>query len=93
MGNIPLCVCIYMRVCICVCIYVYTHTHREAYIHTDFLGGSMVNNPPTNAGDVGLIPGSGISAEGNGNQLQYSCHGQRSLVGSRPWGHKELDMI
>jgi len=65
----------------------------EAYIHTDFLGGSMVNNPPTNAGDVGLIPGSGISAEGNGNQLQYSCHGQRSLVGSGPWGHKELDMI
>ena len=65
-----------MHVCICVCIYVYTHTHREAYIHIDFLGGSVVNNPPTNAGDVGLIPGSGISAgEGNGNQLQYSCLG------------------
>ena len=33
--------------------------------------------------------------EGNGNLLQYSClgksHGQRSLVGYRPWGHKELD--
>ena len=34
-------------------------------------------NPPANtgeAGDVGLIPGSGISpGEGNGNRLQYSC--------------------
>ena len=29
-----------------------------------------------NAGDAGLIPGSGRSArEGNGNQLQYSCLG------------------
>ena len=30
-----------------------------------------------------------------GNTLQYSClenpHGQRSLVGSSPWGRKELD--
>ena len=30
--------------------------------------------PPWNAGDVGLIPGSGRSPEGgNGNPLQYSC--------------------
>ena len=29
---------------------------------------------PVNAGDTGLIPGSGISpGEGNGNPLQYSC--------------------
>ena len=31
----------------------------------------------------------------NGNPLQYSClensHGQRSLVGYSPWGHKESD--
>ena len=34
----------------------------------------MVKNPPANAGDVGLIPGSGRSpGEGNGNPLQYSC--------------------
>ena len=34
----------------------------------------MVKNPPANAGDVGLIPGSGRSPrEGNGNRLQYSC--------------------
>ena len=34
----------------------------------------MVKNPPANAGDAGLIPGSGRSPEGgNGNPLQYSC--------------------
>ena len=36
----------------------------------------MVKNPPTNAGDVGLIPGLGISSgEGNGNLLLFSCLG------------------
>ena len=39
-----------------------------------FYGGSEVENPPANAGDRGLIPGSGGSpGEGNGNPLQYSC--------------------
>ena len=34
----------------------------------------MVKNLPANAGDTGLIPGSGISSgEGNDNPLQYSC--------------------
>ena len=38
-----------------------------------FLGGSVVKNPPANAGDVGSIPGSGRSpGGGNGNLLQYS---------------------
>ena len=37
-------------------------------------GGSVVKNPPTNAGDLGSIPGSGRSpAEENGNPLRYSC--------------------
>ena len=36
----------------------------------------MVKNPPINAGDAGLIPGSGGDpGEGNGNSLQYSCLG------------------
>ena len=43
---------------------------------TGFLGGAVVKNLPANAGDVGLIPGSGRSpAEANGNLLQYSCPG------------------
>ena len=36
--------------------------------------GSVVKNPPGNAGDAGLIPGWGrCPGEGNGNPLQYSC--------------------
>ena len=41
-----------------------------------FPDGSMIKNPPANAGDMGSIPGSGRSpGEGNGNPLQYSCLG------------------
>ena len=36
----------------------------------------MVKNLPANAGDAGLIPGSGRpSGGGNGNPLQFSCPG------------------
>ena len=42
-----------------------------------FPGGAMVKNLPVKAGDAGdsgLIPGSGRSPGGrNGNPLQYSC--------------------
>ena len=42
-----------------------------------FPGGSVVKNPPANAGgtgDTGSIPGSGRSpGGGNGNPVQYSC--------------------
>ena len=49
------------------------------------------------AGDADLIPGLGrYPGVGNGNPFPYSClenpHGQRSLVGCSPWGHKESDM-
>ena len=39
-----------------------------------FPGGSGGKASACNAGDMGLIPGSGRSpGEGNGNPLQYSC--------------------
>ena len=39
----------------------------------DFPSGSDGKAPSYNAGDLGLIPGSGRSpGEGNGNPLQYS---------------------
>ena len=42
-----------------------------------FPDGTMIKNPPANAGDTkdsGFIPESGISpGGGNGNPLQYSC--------------------
>ena len=38
----------------------------------DFPRGSVVKNPPADAEDVGLMPGSGrFPGEGNGNPLQY----------------------
>ena len=50
-------------------------------LHKDFSSmgfpdGSVVKNPPANAGDVGLIPRLGGSPrEGNGNPFQYSYLG------------------
>ena len=39
-----------------------------------FPGRSVSKESPDNAGDPGLIPGSGKPpGEGNGNLLQYSC--------------------
>ena len=58
-----------------------------------FPGGSDSKESAYNAGDLSLIPGLGkFPGEGNGYSLQYSClgkfHGQRSLVGYSPCGHR-----
>ena len=43
-------------------------------VYKGFSGGSVVKNPPANAGDLGSIPGLGRSpGEGNGSPLQYPC--------------------
>ena len=42
----------------------------------------MIKNPPAYAGDVGSIPGSGRGSE--------KPHGQRSLAGYSPRGHKRV---
>ena len=62
-----------------------------------FPGGSDGKESICNARDLDSILGSGRSpGEGNGNPLQYSCpespHGQRSLAGYSPWGHKDSDI-
>ena len=61
-------------------------------------GGSVIKNLPVNAGDSGLIPGSGRSpGEGNGDPLQYICLGNPMDRGA--WCTtvhgvtKDLDMI
>ena len=60
----------------------------DIYVHTLGLpGNSNGIESACNAGDLGLIPGSGKSpGEGNGNSIQCSFlpgefHGQRSMVG------------
>ena len=62
-----------------------------------FPGGSVVKKPPANAGDTGLIPGLGRPPRGGHGDpilsfLPGKSHGERSLAGSSPWGHKEQDM-
>ena len=50
----------------------------------NFPGGSVVKNPPANAGDSGSVPGMGrFPGEGNGNLLQYACLG--NPMGRRAW--------
>ena len=54
---------------------------RDSAIHIlvsiltqSFPGGSVVKNPPANAGDLGLIPGSGrVPGEGSSHSSKYSC--------------------
>ena len=66
------------------------------YIFKDLPGGSDGKESACNAGDLGFIPELRRSPEGgHGNPLQYpfleNPHGQRSLEGCNPWGHKESD--
>ena len=62
-----------------------------------FPGGSVVKNPPANAGDVGSLPGSGrFPGGGNGNPLQCTC--LENPMDRGAWlaivhrGSQELDM-
>ena len=44
------------------------------YPSLGFPGGTLVKNPPANAGDMGSIPGLEKSpGVGKGNPFQYSC--------------------
>ena len=59
-----------------------------------FSGGSVVNNPPVNAGDTSLIPGLEDPLEkvmATPVFLPGESHGRRSLVGYSPHDRKESD--
>ena len=65
-------------------------------LHSIFPGGSNGKESAYNAGDLGLIPGSGRSpGEGKGNPLHYSClenpidedPGRLESMGSQRVGH------
>ena len=79
--------CRHIYVCVCI------------YIHKGFPGGMVVNNhPPANAGDtVRFLSGEDPLEKGIWHPtpvfLSGESHGQRSLVGYSPWGHKELGTI
>ena len=63
-----------------------------------FPGGSDGKESANNDGDLVSIPESGRSpGEGTGNPtpvfLPGESHGQRSLAGYSPWGHKESTQL
>ena len=48
-----------------------------------FPGGSVVKNPPANAGDAGSVPGlRRYPGKRNDNSLQYSCLGNPMVRGT-----------
>jgi len=67
-------------------------------VYSASFSGSVVKNMPASAEDardLGSVSALGSSpGERNGNPLRYSClgksHGQRSLAGYSPWGHKRV---
>ena len=89
-----------------ILIYLKTIGNKLYFLIQAYKGfppGSVVKNPPSNAGDMGLIPRGKISWRRKWQLLWWkwqptpvflpreSC-GQRSLVGCCPQGHIELDM-
>ena len=59
-----------------------------------FPGGAGGKNLPDNAGGVGDRAGEDPLEEGMATSpvfLPGESHGQRSLAGYSPWGHRELD--
>ena len=69
----------------------------EQYLQ-GFPGGSVVKNPPVNAGDMSSISGLIPQLNPWRRKLQPTpvflpgkSHGQRILAGYSPWGNKELD--
>ena len=74
----------------------YLNSLRSRQLWFGFLGGLNGKESACNAGDLGLIPGSGRSpGEGSGKSTlvllpgEFKFHGLRSRTGSSPWGHKE----
>ena len=62
-----------------------------------FPGGSVVKNPPADAQNTDSIPRSSKMPWRRKWQptpvfLPAKSHGQKSLVGYSPWGHKESNM-
>ena len=80
-----------------VCVYIYIYMHISFY--DGFPGGSVVKNLPASAGDmrcgfnfqIRKIPWR-RKWQPTPIILPKESHGQRSLAGCSPQGHKELEM-
>ena len=60
------------------------YNYQISSLNPGFPGGSVVNSPYANAGDVGSTPGSGrFPEEGNDKSLQYPY--LENPIDRRPW--------
>ena len=64
---------------------------KASNLKEGFPGSSVVKNPPANAGNPGSIPRSRRTWIPTPVFLPGKSHGQKSLEGYSPQGHKELD--
>ena len=68
------------NICICIYINITPNMHKTR----GFPGDAVVKNPPANAGDLGLIPGSAkYPGGGHGRPLLYSC--RENPMGRDAW--------
>ena len=77
-------------------VFYQTHFGKSSVEYRIFPGVSDRKESAYNAGDLRSIPGLGrFPGGGHGYPtpvfLPRETHGQRSLVGYSPWGHKESD--
>ena len=85
-----------VKILIHIILGTYIHFYVAYSTYMGFRGGSDSKESACNVGDLGSTLQLGRSPGGeHGKPLQYSClenpHGQRSLTGYSPWGHKESD--
>ena len=82
---------------ISIYLQIFCHFYINPYTYLGFPGGSVCKESACNVGDLGSIAGSRRFPWRRTWQptllfLPGESHGQRSLVGYSPWGHKESDM-
>ena len=76
--------------CTLICMQKCFPANRSHNLIKTIADGSDGKESACNVGDLGSVPGLGRSPRG-GHCLE-NPHGQRSLAGYSPWGHKESEM-
>ena len=89
------CDCLYSNICFIAVVWSRILNISYICLHIDFSGGSDCKESAHNAGHSGSTPGSGSFLERGWLPtpvfLPGEFHGQRILMGWRPWGCKESD--
>ena len=83
---------IYIYMCVCMCVYIYIYTHTLLYNYTSYKVAQTVKNLLAMQETWVQSPDWEDPLEEGMATHQYSnlenCHGQKSLAGYSPWGHR-----